>query len=153
MTDSPIAAVVRRLRNRLGQPLVENLPDAVLLERFVRQRDQDAFAAWCIDMARLVWRICRRVLRQTQQAEEAYQTTVLALAQQAAKIRKPSALASWLYGVAYRIARKMRANPPREQYRAASFLEKLFVMAPSGVRINRWCGSRDPGESHLGKIG
>src|SRR6516165_2235273 len=30
---------------------------------------------------------------------------------------------------------------------------KAFAMAPTAVRINRWYGSRDPGESYLGKIG
>lgn len=96
MTDSPLAAFVRRLRRQLAQPRVDNRTDAVLLEQFIHQRDEDAFAALVRRHGPLVWRVCHRVLRHTQLAEDAYQATFLALMQQAAKIRKPEALPSAL---------------------------------------------------------
>jgi hypothetical protein len=41
----------------------------------------------------------------------------------------------------------------RKGWRQRFFGGKTFAIAPSGVRLNCWCGSRGPGESHLGKIG
>jgi hypothetical protein len=45
------------------------------------------------------------------------------------------------------------AQPPVAYLQNVCFLGKILAMAPSGFRIKRWCGSRGPGEGHLGKIG
>jgi RNA polymerase sigma factor (sigma-70 family) len=117
MADTPLTPVVRHIRKLAGLPEATDTSDALLLERFAGRRDEAAFAALVRRHGPLVWRVCRRVLRQTQHAEEAYQATFLVLARQAAKVRKPAALASWLYAVAYRIARRARANLLRRQSR------------------------------------
>jgi RNA polymerase sigma factor (sigma-70 family) len=117
MADTPLTPVVRHIRKLAGLPETPDASDALLLERFVGRRDEAAFAALVRRHGPLVWRVCRRVLRQTQHAEEAYQATFLVLARQAAKVHKPAALASWLYAVAYRIARRARANLLRRQSR------------------------------------
>jgi RNA polymerase sigma factor (sigma-70 family) len=114
MADTPLAPVVRHLRKLLRSSQAE-ATDAHLLERYIRQRDEEAFAALVRRHGPLVWRVCRRVVGHVQHAEEAYQATFLVLSQRAAKIRKPEALASWLYGVAYRIARQVRTNLLRRQ--------------------------------------
>ena len=84
--------------------------DAELLERFVRGRDESAFAL-------LVWRhgpmilgVCRRVLHHEQDSEDVFQATFLTLARKAGAISKNDALASWLYKVAFRIAWGMRGK-------------------------------------------
>jgi len=115
MADTPLAPVVRHIHKLVGLPQAGNRTDAHLLEQFVHQRDEGAFAALVRRHGPLVWRVCRRVLRHVQQAEEAYQATFLVLARQAGQVRKPASLASWLYGVAYRIARKTRADILRRQ--------------------------------------
>ncbi|HEY7158533.1 MAG TPA: sigma-70 family RNA polymerase sigma factor [Gemmataceae bacterium] len=114
MADTPLAPVVRHLHKLAGLSPLSNVSDAQLLERFVQRRDEDAFAALVRRHGPMVWRVCRRVLRQRQYAEEAYQAVFLVLIRRAAKVRDPAALASFLYGVAYRIVRQARADLLRQ---------------------------------------
>jgi RNA polymerase sigma factor (sigma-70 family) len=86
------------------------LTDAQLLERFATQKDAAAFEALLARHGPLVWGLCRRLLREPHDAEDAFQATFLVLARRAAAIRRPEAVGSWLYGVAYHLAHKLRAR-------------------------------------------
>jgi RNA polymerase sigma factor (sigma-70 family) len=93
-----------------------DLTDAQLLHRFVRKREEAAFAELVRRHGPRVLAVCRRRLADAHLAEDAFQAVFLVLAKRAAHIRKPDSLASWLYGVAYRVAGKFRARaaqPPR----------------------------------------
>src|SRR5690242_12137839 len=85
-------------------------PDRDLLDRFTRSKDQQAFAALVRRHGPPVLGVCRRVLRDPHAAEDAFQATFLILARKASAIARPEALASWLYGVAVRVACKARAG-------------------------------------------
>ncbi len=113
MSDVRFISVLRHLRKATVPPATESVADAVLLEQLALCRDRDAFEELVRRHGPLVWRVCRRVVRNTDQAEDAFQATFLLLAQNAAAIRKPASLSSWLHGVAYRIARRAQT----ERYR------------------------------------
>jgi RNA polymerase sigma factor (sigma-70 family) len=86
--------------------------DAALLRLFIRQRDEAAFATLVTRHGPMVHRLCRRVTGNATDADDASQATFLVLVRKAASIRRPSALAAWLHGVAYRVARKTRERRP-----------------------------------------
>jgi RNA polymerase sigma factor (sigma-70 family) len=87
--------------------------DAALLDRFVRDRDEAAFAALVWRHGPMVRRVCRRVLADAHAAADAFQAAFCVLARKAHSLRPPRALASWLHGVAYRVARKARSAEAR----------------------------------------
>jgi RNA polymerase sigma factor (sigma-70 family) len=92
---------------------MRNNSDAELLDRFVRFQDEEAFEALLHRHGPVVLGVCRRVLGQAQDSEDAFQATFLVLARNAAAIRRPEALASWLLGVAYKVAARLRKASQR----------------------------------------
>jgi RNA polymerase sigma factor (sigma-70 family) len=78
-------------------------------------QDADAFGILVGRYAPLVTEVCRSVLGQEQDAEDAFQMTFLVLAKQARAIRNAGSLGPWLYGVAYRTALTARRRAARRQ--------------------------------------
>jgi RNA polymerase sigma factor (sigma-70 family) len=98
--------VIRHLR-RAVLPGADGVTDGRLLEDFRARRDEAAFEALLLRHGPMVLGVCRRVLRQQQDAEDAFQATFLVLARKAASIRT-QAVGNWLYGVAFRTAMKAK---------------------------------------------
>jgi RNA polymerase sigma factor (sigma-70 family) len=105
----------RTLLSYLHRLATPTLADATLLARWRDQRDQDAFALLMARHGPMVLGVCRRILGDMQDAEDVFQATFLVLSRKAAKLRRPEALASFLYGVAVRLARKARASAKRRK--------------------------------------
>ena len=117
MPPTLLSAVVRQVRKLAAPGDLPAAPDAELLARFRAAGDEAAFAALVRRHGPLVMGVCRRVLRHHQDAEDAFQATFLVLARKAASIHRRAALASWLYGVARRVAGDARRAATRRQAR------------------------------------
>src|SRR5262245_12486361 len=95
------------LRNLSGLWPAEGMSDAELLATFTNRGDERAFTAIVGRHGQRVWNVCRHVLGDTPEAEDAFQATFQALAQKASQLRRGS-LAPWLYKVAQRTALNAR---------------------------------------------
>jgi RNA polymerase sigma factor (sigma-70 family) len=115
MARGQLGLVVEHLRRLFAAPADGAASDARLLERFHQVRDEGAFAALVRRHGPLVLGVCRRVLGNEQDAEDAFQATFLVLARKAGSIRRAESLGGWLYEVAYRIALKARAAAARRR--------------------------------------
>ena len=82
--------------------------DGELLSRFTTGKDESVFAELVERHGPLVYRVCRRIVGQHHDAEDAFQATFLILAQKAGRIERPELLGNWLYGVAVKVASKAR---------------------------------------------
>jgi RNA polymerase sigma factor (sigma-70 family) len=113
MANCQMNAVLRHVRRDGG-----GLTDGQLLERFLAARDEAAFEALLRRHGPMVLGVCRRVLAGTDGgygAEDAFQATFLVLVHKAASVTARESVGSWLYGVAYRTARKARAAAIRRR--------------------------------------
>src|SRR5262245_6033274 len=97
--SSPILQLLRRLVEEEG---VRQLSDQHLLQQFREHRDEAAFGTLLRRHGQMVLDVCRGVLSNEADAEEAFQATFLILARKASSIRKTESVGSWLHGVAYR---------------------------------------------------
>ncbi|HKB02910.1 MAG TPA: sigma-70 family RNA polymerase sigma factor [Gemmataceae bacterium] len=113
MTSAQAGTVLRHLRQRPAGPAEP--PDAQLLERFAADRDQAAFAALVRRHGPMVLGVCRSVLRHEQDAEDAFQATFLVLARKAGSVRRPGAVAGWLYEIAHHVAARAQAAAARRR--------------------------------------
>ena len=73
-----------------------------LLDRFVRARDESAFEALVARHGPMVLGVCRHLLRDPNDVDDAFQATFLVLVRKAATLRQCELLGNWLYGVAMR---------------------------------------------------
>src|SRR5579875_2276608 len=106
--------LVQNIRRLDGDP--PGTPsDGELLRRYRETRDQAAFAMLMRRHGPMVFSVCQSVLRQSQDAEDAFQATFLILMQKAGSIRQQHGLGGWLQRVAYRVALRARANSLRRQ--------------------------------------
>ncbi len=95
---------IRGVLARLCLGLAEVQPDAELLENYIANRDEAAFALLVQRHGPKVFAVCRRLLGQHQLAEDAYQATFVVLAKKAHTIQPRSAVGGFLYGVARKAA-------------------------------------------------
>src|SRR5258708_2531007 len=110
MAAASLNAVLRHLYRLAGTEPARDLPDAELLRRFVATREEAAFTLLVQRHGAMVLGACRRILEDLHSAEDAFQATFVVLARRAASLRLRGSLASWLYGVALRVAVSARGR-------------------------------------------
>jgi RNA polymerase sigma-70 factor (ECF subfamily) len=103
--------------------------DAELLHTFVARSDRRAAEAAFAELVRrhgpVVMGVCRRVLRDSADADDAFQATFLVLAMRARSIREPHLLGNWLHGVAARAAGAARRDARRRAAREGRLMSFL----------------------------
>ncbi|MCI0376328.1 MAG: sigma-70 family RNA polymerase sigma factor, partial [Gemmataceae bacterium] len=126
--SSPITNVIERLRG--GALVVSGVTDAELLSSFIADKDEAAFAALVRRHGPMVMGVCRRVIGQAHDAEDAFQATFLVLVRKANSIVPRQALGNWLYGVAYRTALEARGRIHRRQAKERQVTDMPHPEAP-----------------------
>jgi RNA polymerase sigma factor (sigma-70 family) len=136
MKSTALQRIARLCRNLAGERVLNRPDDRDLLALFTGARDEAAFAAILDRHSRLVWAVCRGLLPNDADAEDAFQATFVALFLGAARIRHTRSLAPWLHTAATRIAKKVRLAAARRrghERRAARALA-----APTAVSNETW---------------
>jgi RNA polymerase sigma factor (sigma-70 family) len=116
MATTRAGTILRQLRG-LTADRGGDAADGELLRRFTAGRDEAAFAVLVRRHGAMVLGVCRRVLANADDAEDAFQATFLALARKASAIRAGQSLGGWLYRVAYHAALKARRRAADRQRR------------------------------------
>ncbi len=123
MATSTLNPVIDHLRRAVLLRDGAGLTDGQLLESFVSQKDESAFEVLVRRHGPMVLGVCRRVLRNHHDAEEAFQATFLVLVRKADSIVPREMFANWLYGVAYRTALKARSMIAKQRVRERQVME------------------------------
>src|SRR6516164_3707550 len=120
MTTTQAGVVLRHIRGLKQAGAAHQLTDRQLLERFAARREEAAFEALLRRHGAMVQGVCRRVLGNPHDAEDAFQATFLVLARKAREVGRLGSVGGWLYQVAYTTALKAKvstaARRRREQW-------------------------------------
>src|SRR5258708_1580519 len=104
MASGPFANILRQVRTFALTEDAARQEDARLLDRFLSQHDEAAFEAIVRRHGPMVLGVCRRLLPDSCDAEDAFQATFLVLLRKAPSLGRRERVAPWLYGVALRTA-------------------------------------------------
>ena len=111
MAGAQLGAVFRQIQNLFAEGSSTGFSDTQLLKRFATRHDEAAFAAIMARHGPMVQGVCRRILRDSSDAEDAFQATFLILARKAGSAWVEGQLGGWLHKVACRIAIRASAAP------------------------------------------
>ena len=117
MSMSPLSTVLGRIRAKALAQEDALLSDGQLLDRYLANRNEQAFAALVRRHGPMVLGVCRRIATHEQDAEDAFQATFLVLVRKAASVAPRERVGNWLYGVACRTAMKARAMSGKRRAR------------------------------------
>ncbi len=111
----PNGVVLKQIDQIFGGQTVAGLGEGQLLERFVARRDEAAFEALVLRHGPMVLGVCRRLLRDPAEVEDAFQAVFLVLVRKAGSIRQKDLLGPWLHAVATKTAHRARVNALRRR--------------------------------------
>jgi RNA polymerase sigma factor (sigma-70 family) len=133
MATSHSPAVLRHVRRIAFLHERTRMTDGELLDRFLTQRDEAAFEALMRRHGPMVLAVCRRVLPNPHDAEDAFQATFLVLVRKAASLKDRELVGNWLHGTAYRAALEARAARRRSRERQVNPMPE-----PEAPTTERW---------------
>jgi RNA polymerase sigma factor (sigma-70 family) len=123
MATKQMSEIFQQLRRAILLQDGAGLTDGQLLGCFIENRDETAFATLVKRHGPMVWGVCRRLLHNHHDAEDAFQATFLVLVRKGTGIKPREALANWLYGVARQTTLKARQTAARRKCREKQVTE------------------------------
>ena len=123
MASGQFAVACRQVGRLFHQGTTAGLAEGQLLDRFVARRDAAAFEAIVARHGPMVLAVCRSLLRDPNDVDDAFQATFLVLVRKAETLRRHDLLGGWLHAVANRVARRARYEAGRRKEREASRTE------------------------------
>jgi RNA polymerase sigma factor (sigma-70 family) len=149
MADSNLSDVLHRMRTLGRVSALREEGDGALLAQFVAKDDEAAFEVLVQRHGPMVLGVCRRTLGDGHDAEDAFQATFLVLARRASTIRKPDAVAAWLYAVACDIAgRARKARSQRNRFHISTECD----VSRSDPHATEWHELRPVLDEELGRL-
>jgi RNA polymerase sigma factor (sigma-70 family) len=109
------------------------LTDGQLLERFFQHRQEEAFRPLLHRHGSMVLGVCRRLLRNGHDAEDAFQATFLILLRKGTALFGRQSIGNWLFGVAYHTSLKLRAMTTKRRLKEAAARPRTRVEVRSDV--------------------
>jgi len=128
MSAKPMTSTLRELRTLFQIGAVGTWSDSRLVDEFRTRSGPEAEAAFSTLVNRhgpMVRRVCRGVLKNEHDAQDAFQATFLVLVLKARSVRNQASIASWLYGVAHRVASRARVEAIRRESHERRVAETL----------------------------
>jgi RNA polymerase sigma factor (sigma-70 family) len=130
-----MSEVIHHLRRLSLVREMAGLTDGQLLEDYISRRDEAALAVLVRRHGPMVWGVCRRVLHNYHDAEDAFQAAFLVFVRKAGSIASRELLANWRYGVARKTALKARATAARRKGRERPAAE---MPEPAAAEQDLW---------------
>ncbi len=121
--------LLHQLGRLFGQGTSVGLTESELLQRFVGGHDESAFETLVARHGPMVLGVCRQLLQDPNDVDDAFQATFLILVRKAGTLRRSDLLGNWLYGVAYRVAARARTSSARRTARVARDPRVIEVLA------------------------
>jgi RNA polymerase sigma factor (sigma-70 family) len=123
MASGQFTAACRQVGRLFGAGTVAGLGEGQLLDRFVARRDDAAFEALVARHGPMVLAVCRSLLRDPNDVDDAFQAVFLVLVKRAGSVRHRDLLGPWLHGVARRVALRARTEAARRRDRTTAGVE------------------------------
>jgi len=114
----------------------ESVPDDELVNRYTHEQDEEAFTELVRRHGPMVLSVCRRVLRNSADADDVFQATFMVLARKAGSICPAGSVGRWLHGVAFRTAKEALRRAARRRAKESRVVprEEIPEAAPPDVR-------------------
>jgi RNA polymerase sigma factor (sigma-70 family) len=135
MATGQMNTILQHLRGSALLRQGSGLTDGQLLADYLQRREESALVALVHRHAAMVWNVCRRILGNHHDAEDAFQATFLVFVRKAAAIGQTELLANWLYGVARQTALNARRTAARRKERER---QVAAMSEPAAVEQDQW---------------